>query len=215
MEVFLFIMFIILVTLPFLAFGGLFSHGNDNKAIEEILHPERRAGKRGEEMATGIIRDELNEEDILLTNVEVVFQDKEAELDNVIINKYGVFIIEVKYYSGELAGDEDDYEWEKYHQSEGGCLYVKDVKNPIRQVRRQTWVLANYLRSQGIDVWVRGYVIMLGNNCPVDSEYVLTSRQEIREALHRPDRRRLSMRDIDAVVVALKFNGTESKAKAS
>ena len=204
MEIVMLIVLVVLAVVFFLALINLFSSGNNAKT-SLFFRPERIAGRRAERMATGIIRDELNEEDILLTNVEVVFQDKEAELDNVIINKYGVFIIEVKYYSGELAGDEDDYEWEKSHQSEGGYIYIKDVKNPIRQVRRQIWVLANYLRSHGIDVWVRGYVIMLGNNCPVDSEFVLTSRKEIREAVHAPDRRRLSKGEIDAVLTALTF----------
>ena len=104
----------------------------------------RRAGRRGEEAATDRIRSVLREGDFLFTNVSVSFEGKPAELDNVIVNSYGVFIIEVKYYSGWLSGAEEDYEWTKVHVSRGGNPYVKTVNNPIKQVRRETYILANY-----------------------------------------------------------------------
>ena len=53
-------------------------------------------------------------------------------------------------------GGEDDYEWKKYHTSEAGNTYVKSVKNPIRQVRRQAGILAEYLKYYGVRVWVSG-----------------------------------------------------------
>lgn len=54
-----------------------------------------------------------------------------------VINRYGVFIIEVKNYKGELVGNGDDYEWKKYKTTGAGNTYEKTVKNPIRQVKRQ------------------------------------------------------------------------------
>ena len=108
--------------------------------------PERFFGRLGEEKAAEIIDGLLKEGDYHLTNVEISFDEKSAEFDNIIVNKYGVFIIEVKNYNGTIVGGEDDYEWEKYHTSDAGNTYVKSVKNPIRQVRRQAGILAEYLK---------------------------------------------------------------------
>lgn len=43
------------------------------------------------------------------------------------MNQYGIFIIEVKNYSGKLVGTEDDYEWQKYHTTPSGNTYFKMV----------------------------------------------------------------------------------------
>ena len=146
--------------------------------------PGVRAGKRGEKEAAEIIKQVLQKEDILLMNVCVKYKEKATELDNVIINRRGVFIIEVKNYSGTLTGKEDDYEWTKYKVSRGGNIYEKQVRNPIKQVRRQVYILARFLKYSGIRVWVEGYVLLLNNNSPVHNDMVLESFEGIDQALH-------------------------------
>lgn len=102
-----------------------------------IFEPEeKRVGRQGERIATNIIKRVLREDDYLFTNVPVSYDGKNAELDNVVVNKYGVFIIEVKYYKGRLYGAEDDYEWQKYKDDGYGNTFEKNVKNPIKQVKR-------------------------------------------------------------------------------
>ena len=164
----------------------------------------RIAGRRGERFATDRIRSVLREGDYLFTNVSVSFEGKPAELDNVIINSYGVFIIEVKYYSGRLSGAEDDFEWTKVHVSRGGNPYVKTVKNPIKQVKRETYILANYLREYGVSVWVDGYAIILGTSSPLKNDCLLPGVADIDRVLHTPVKRRLSQKTVDAVVELLK-----------
>lgn len=56
---------------------------------------------------------------------------------NVVVNKYGVFIFEVKNYKGQLYGNEDDYNWKKYKDDGYGNTFVKEVKNPIKIVNRK------------------------------------------------------------------------------
>ena len=94
---FLIFLFIIFILVIILALSGDFED------------PARKAGREAEHYATGIIQQALNEDDVLLTNVDLEYNGQRTELDNVIINKYGVFIIEVKYYRGDLTGNEDDY----------------------------------------------------------------------------------------------------------
>lgn len=146
--------------------------------------PEKRAGINGEKYATYEIKKCLDSDDLLLTNVCVEFNGKRAELDNLIINRSGVYIIEVKSYRGRLFGGADDYEWEKYKVTDAGNVYEQTVKNPIKQVNRQVYVLANYLKSRGIRVWVSGYAYLVYNNSPVQSDTVLESLGDIYSALH-------------------------------
>ena len=67
-----------------------------------IEDPVERAGKRGEEVATDIISRVLKDDDILFTNVKISFEGSRSEIDNLIINSHGVFIIEVKNYGRSI-----------------------------------------------------------------------------------------------------------------
>lgn len=146
--------------------------------------PSKRAGRRGETAARGMIKSVLREDDMLFGNITVSFEGKEAELDNVVVNRCGVFIIEVKNYSGKLYGSETDFSWEKYHVSDGGNIYEKTVRNPIRQVNRQTYILSHWLRERNVEVWVDGYSFLCGGNSPVKSPAVLLDRGDIDRAIH-------------------------------
>lgn len=160
-----------------------------NVKFPGVLQPEeRRVGKLGEKIAEEIIRRALHEGDLLFTNVRIEYDGRPAELDNVIVNRYGVFIIEVKNYKGRIVGGEDDYEWRKYKTTSAGNTYEKTVKNPIRQVKRQTYILAHYLEENGARVWIRGYAMLLYGNSPVESEYVLNGREDTERVIHTKDR---------------------------
>ena len=165
--------------------------------------PERRVGRIGEQRASDIIRSVLRQDDRMFTNVQISFENKPTELDNVVVNKYGVFIIEVKNYNGWLRGNEDDYEWIKSHTTDAENTYSKMVKNPIKQVKRQIYVLAKYLDYYAISVWVDGYAILLHGNSPVTSEYILSSISDIDRVIHTPGRNRLSRQDIEEIIKLL------------
>lgn len=160
----------------------------------------RSAGSSGEQAAVRVIRELLREGDYLLTNLEISYEGKPAELDVVVVNTCGVFVIEIKNYNGALVGTEDDYEWKKYHTTAAGNTYEKTVKNPIRQVNRQVYLLAYYLRWAGIDVWVSGFALLLQCNSPVESPSILNSRAEIDRAIHTPGRKRLTRETVEKIV---------------
>lgn len=149
-----------------------------------IETPEKRAGRIGEKVAASLIKEVLTEEDILLNNVHVIADGLETEFDNLIINSYGVFIIEVKNYSGQLIGEEKDRDWLKIKVTPGGNSYSKTVRNPIGQVKRQEYILLRYLKQNGIHEWVKGYVFFVEMNSPVKSTYVLDTRRDIDRAIH-------------------------------
>ena len=169
-----------------------------------------RAGRHGEEIAVEIISRVLGEGDHLLTNTEITYDGRRAEMDCIVVNKFGAFIFEVKNYSGQLVGDEDDYEWQKIKITDTGNMYAKQVKNPIRQLKRQVYLLAHYLQSHRIRVWVDGYVILLHQNSPVDSGYVISSLSDIDRAVHTEGKNRLRPKDMEQIITLLQRDADES-----
>ncbi|HKM34852.1 MAG TPA: nuclease-related domain-containing protein [Lachnospiraceae bacterium] len=165
---------------------------------------KRRAGRRGEEIAANIIKGVLRPDDNIFTNVKFVFDGRPAELDAVVVNKFGVFIFEVKNYSGTLVGGEDDFEWQKYKMTDAGNIYTKTVKNPIKQVKRQVYLLANYLDYYGKKVWVDGYAILVQGNCSVHSNLVISSVTELDRVIHTHARNRLTQKDVNQIVNIIK-----------
>lgn len=176
----------VLIVLLIVLLAALISFVSDEENT-----PWKRAGRRGEAKAEALISKVLKESDILLSNIVIETEDGETELDQVVINETGVHIIEVKNYVGTLFGDEEDSAWKKVKVTRAGNEYVKNVRNPIKQVKRQIYLLANYLRDNGINVWVTGYVFLTEFNSPVHNEYILDSLYDINNALHAPDRQHL------------------------
>lgn len=163
----------------------------------------RRAGRYGERLATNLIREVLNEDDRLFTNVNIECDGMSAELDNVIVNSYGVFIIETKNYKGRLYGNEDDYKWIKFKDDGYGNTFEKEVKNPIKQVKRQTYILAKYLKQNGQRVWIDGYAFLVNGNSPVESCRMLSNSEDIDRAIHTIGKKPLTKQQADSVAKLL------------
>ena len=159
----------------------------------QLFEPEyKRAGRRGEAVAAKVISRLLRDGDRLFTNISIVAEGRPAEFDSIVVNRFGVFIIEVKHYTGYIEGGEEDFEWRTYKTTTAGNTFESNVKNPIKQVKRQVYLLAKYLRYYGSDVWVEGYAFLLQDNSPVDSRYVLRTPDDIDRAIHTKGRRMLS-----------------------
>lgn len=164
----------------------------------------KRAGIQGEHIAVDIIKSVLYESDIMLNNVAFEYGDNEVEIDSLVINSRGVYVIEVKNYSGDLYGKETDFELFQEKETSAGNVYSKSVKNPVPQVKRQVHNLAKFLKYYGIDVWVEGYVYFINNNCPYRSPMVLRNAYDINRAIHPRIHRQLSNKEIQRIVKLLK-----------
>ena len=167
-----------------------------------IETPERRAGRLGEQFASTLIKEILTDDDVLLTNVPLFAYDKQTELDNLVVNSHGLFIIEVKNYDGQLIGDEEDFEWLKNSIYPAGGFKQARVKNPIAQVKRQIFILSQVLKAHYIDVPIDGYVFLTERNSPVDSPLVLDTQADMDRVIHSGDIK-LTSGMIEKIVSAL------------
>ena len=187
------IIFFVIILFIFLFLS--LSNGEDQKRI---------AGKEGELQAKKILNHYLNENDLLLNNVNILIHGRNTELDYVVINNNGIFIFEVKNFSGKLVGNEDDQYWNKYKISSGNKEYIKEIRNPIKQLKREIYLLKEYLKYYGVDLWIEGYVLFVNMNSPVESEYTVNDKSEIDDILHLRRNQVLTKNQIEKIISILK-----------
>ena len=192
MQIIVIIFFVIILFIILLL---SLSNGEDQKRI---------AGKEGELQAKKILNHYLNENDLLLNNVNISIHGRNTELDYVVINNNGVFIFEVKNFSGKLVGNEDDQYWNKYKISSGNKEYIKEIRNPIKQLKREIYLLKEYLKYYGVDLWIEGYVLFVNMNSPVESEYTVNDKSEIDDILHLRRNQVLTKNQIEKILSILK-----------
>lgn len=172
-----------------------------------------RAGAKGEYRAASAIKSILFKDDWHTCNFEYSVDGREAECDILVVNTNGIFIFEVKSFSGSLFGCETDDTWEKVKESDGGNLYSKEIKNPIKQVRRQRWLLKKLLGSYGIyNFRIDGYVLLVNANPHDESEYILTDLSEVERTIHKPGEQPLNKSKRDAVISAINAVISENQA---
>lgn len=192
MQIIVIIFFVIILFIILLL---SLSNGEDQKRI---------AGKEGELQAKKILNHYLNENDLLLNNLNISIHGRNTELDYVVINNNGVFIFEVKNFSGKLVGNEDDQYWNKYKISKGNKEYIKEIRNPIKQLKREIYLLKEYLKYYGVDLWIEGYVLFVNMNSPVESEYTVNDKSEIDDILHLRRNQVLTKNQIEKIISILK-----------
>ena len=192
MQIIVIIFFVIILFIILLL---SLSNGEDQKRI---------AGKEGKLQAKKILNHYLNENDLLLNNVNISIHGRNTELDYVVINNNGVFIFEVKNFSGKLVGNEDDQYWNKYKISRGNKEYIKEIRNPIKQLKREIYLLKEYLKYYGVDLWIEGYVLFVNMNSPVESEYTVNDKSEIDDILHLRRNQVLTKNQIEKIMSILK-----------
>ncbi|MCR4674270.1 MAG: NERD domain-containing protein, partial [Lachnospiraceae bacterium] len=109
----------------------------------------------------------------------------------------------VKNLHGVLSGDEESYDWLQTKSSSGGEFYQKTIKNPIKQVKRQIYILSGLLKRKNLDTWIEGYVFFVERNCPIKSDLVLETRKDIDLAIHTNGKQTLSKKKQSAIIKLL------------
>ena len=101
-------------------------------------------------------------------------------------------------------GNEDDQYWNKYKISRGNTEYIKEIRNPIKQLKREIYLLKEYLKYYGVDLWIEGYVLFVNMNSPVESEYTVNDKNEIDDILHLRRNQVLTKNQIEKIISILK-----------
>lgn len=134
------------------------------------------SGIKGEENTQKLLSN-LPNSYIVKSNIPLIHEGKRAEIDNLIISERGLVIVETKNYSGRLSGSSDSTTWTQVKYSRSGHRYEKDLKNPIKQVNRQTWILSQILKNNGICCWIDSVVYIQQAECDFEDKKLFTNPQ--------------------------------------
>jgi hypothetical protein len=120
------------------------------------------SGLRGEKMLEKIVK-KLNGDYVVFANLPVRYKNNRSEIDLLIISERGILTVEVKNHSGAIIGSAEDEFWihRKYYRA--GKITETEMKNPLKQVKRQREILKNILRSNGIEVWIDSVLFFSSN----------------------------------------------------
>src|SRR5690625_5209496 len=87
-------------------------------------------GQKGENKVRRHIGSSVKNKKYVLNNITIFKNNISTQIDHIIINQKGVFVIETKNHSGQIYGSEDDYNWTQV-LNYGKNKY--ELYNPIKQ----------------------------------------------------------------------------------
>ena len=97
--------------------------------IVYLKQPSTR-GKRGENKVGWVIGETIENEQYVINDLILVNEGKSSQIDHIVINPRGIFVIETKNYSGEIYGSESQREWTQ-------VLAYGNVKNKLYNPLKQ------------------------------------------------------------------------------
>ena len=118
----------------------------------------KRYGDAGERRTGTILERYLPDSYTVIQNVHVTYNGKSSEIDNIIIGKSGVFVVEVKNVKGTVTGNFEDQKWHQDKIDRYDIEHEKEFYNPVKQVGTHIYRLANYLRDNKIFTRISGAV---------------------------------------------------------
>ena len=140
------------------------------------------AGLAGEDKALRILA-ELPNTYAIFPDVRVVVGRKASQLDTIVVGPSGVFVVEVKNYSGVIEGDAVDQKLRHIKRRSGETTFY----NPVKQVTTHAYRLHKYLQHNQMDIWVQGTVyfanesakinVANSTNTPIFSAYTNESKR--------------------------------------
>lgn len=127
-----------------------------------------KAGVMGERSTFEILK-ELPSGFTVISNPVIKENDREFELDFLVIGNEGVFIIETKNYGGTVHGAASDTNWKQIKHFANGETAEKFVKNPVKQSERQMRKLKALFNELDIKAYI--YPVVYFSNENVKLEY--------------------------------------------
>ena len=124
--------------------------GKKKKFISKIKIPpidsKEQAGKKGERIVNDriqkLISNKLKGQGISHPKfIFFVYKQDTCEIDNLVVTKGGIFIIETKNWKGEITGNLNDKNWKKtkkYYRDEFTYDDIQSLENPIQENQRHS-----------------------------------------------------------------------------
>ncbi|HOU21132.1 MAG TPA: nuclease-related domain-containing protein [Kiritimatiellia bacterium] len=114
--------------------------------LREIAMERRHleGGRRGEHKMANLLAERLADDHVILNDLELRVAHERTQIDHLVIAPAGIYVIESKFWAGQLSGDVRDAQWSN-RKSTGE---VRTVKNPVQQCERQRRMFITLLATQ-------------------------------------------------------------------
>lgn len=114
--------------------------------LREIATESRQleGGRRGEQKMANLLAERLADDHVILNDLELRVAHERSQIDHLVIAPAGIYVIESKYWAGQLSGDVRDTQWT--HRKPGGSARV--VKSPVQQCERQRRMFITLLAAK-------------------------------------------------------------------
>jgi hypothetical protein len=138
-----------------------------SKKLDKEIEGYRR-GQDGEDKVVQLIIQALDGNWSLFRNINLPGQNK-GDLDLVLIGPPGVWVLEVKNFSGMNRNTGETWEYKKNKQ------WRKMAASPSRQAFKNALRLSNFLQADNLKVFINAVVIWANDESPLDVENPTTS----------------------------------------
>lgn len=118
--------------------------------------PQAR-GKRGENKVRRIIGKTEEDKQYVVNDLIVMNEGKTSQIDHIVVNPRGVFVIETKNYSGRIYGSENQFEWTQ-------VLAYGKVKNKLYNPLKQNATHIYNVKKIVGNLPVNSLVVFVQNN---------------------------------------------------
>ncbi len=152
-------------------------------------------GEVGEFLVRLVIGRTKENEKYVINNYQVSINNKSMQIDHIVINKNGVYVIETKNYSGRIYGAESQTKWTQ-------VLAYGKVKNyfynPIMQNETHLRNLEQIIEMDGVSY--KNIVVFIGNNTYKINSDKLIKLSSIKETILSPiSQKTLTEKEMTAV----------------
>lgn len=124
--------------------------------IAYLKSPKER-GKRGEERVSWVIGTTIEGKQYVINGLILENNGKTTQIDHIVINSRGIFVIETKNYSGEIYGGANSQEWTQ-------SLAYGNVKNKFYNPLKQNATHVYCVKKVIGNIPIRSVVVMVQNN---------------------------------------------------
>lgn len=142
-------------------------HNNAPRTQSDYIQRKKdHQGRIGELTVSSILGDSLPRVRYVFNDTLIKLNNKTAQIDHILVNRAGIFIIETKNFSGEIYGNENDETWVQYSP--------KGIKNafynPIKQNESHIKIMREII---GEDYPVFSFIVFVNSTPNVSSKNVI------------------------------------------
>lgn len=124
------------------------------------------SGAKGEDIALKHLK-KLPDSFSIFNQVDIPSEKSRTgvvEADLVVCGPSAVFVIEVKHNNGMIECVENSHQWSVRKVGRGGTAYGKEMRNPVKQVKSQVWLLGEYLKHKKAKPWIQPVVLFTNSD---------------------------------------------------